>query len=169
MWLIVLLARLSKPSIRVTHPTMTVLPMKAQNLMPMQDLVLVNLMNTEEGKNEAPKAHPKVTHHMFLSKLMQLSHLSDLTHSLHLVGQFSLLIGKKKKIKLYQVQLKVIIMQIHGVLVPILLLIHSRDRLAMSLVTTRKLMIQKYPLVQGSLYGRTQSQASCFYFKLTRD
>ena len=84
--------------------------------------------DNEESEDEVPKAHPKATHYKFLSKLMQSSHLSDFTRSLHLVGQLSLLIAAKKQVRLYQVRLKVIITQKHGVLVPTLLWIHTRDR-----------------------------------------
>ena len=147
----------------------TVLLMKAQNPMPIQDLVLADRTHLEESEDEAPKVHPKATNQAFLSKLMQSSHLSDITLSLQLVGQFAQPLAPKITVKLYQVRLKVIIMQIHGVLAPILLWIHTRDRLAMSLVTTRKLIIQKYALVQGSLYGLTRLKANCIYFKLTSD
>ena len=139
------------------------LPMKVQNLMPMQDLTLVNQIITVESEDEAPEAHPKTTHNAFLSKLMQLSHLSDLAHSLHLVGQFSLPIASKKKVKLYQVRLKVITMQTHGVLAPILLWTCMQDRLAMSPVITRKLMTQKFPFVQGSLYGHSQQSVEAAF------
>ena len=59
----------------------------------MQDPVLINRIHTEESKDEAPKEHPKVTHHSFL--LMQSSHLSNSMPSLQLVEQFSPPIAKK--------------------------------------------------------------------------
>ena len=67
--------------------------------------ILVDRTQLEESVylDEAPEAHPMATNQAFLSKLMQLSHLSDITLSLQLGRQFSQLLAPKKTVKLYQV------------------------------------------------------------------
>ena len=80
----------------------TVLLMKAQNLMPIQDLLLVDRTQLEESVDldEAPEAHPMATNQAFLSKLMQSSHLSDITLSLQFVGRFNQPLAPKETVKL---------------------------------------------------------------------
>ena len=80
----------------------TVLLMKAQNLMPIQDLLLVDRTQLEKSVDldEAPEAHPMATNQAFLSKLMWSSHLSDITLSLQLVGQFYQPLAPKETVKL---------------------------------------------------------------------
>ena len=95
-------AKLYNISPRMTHSMTTVLLMKAQNPMPMQELLLVERSQLEESVdlNEAPKAHPMATNQAFLSKLMQSSHLSDITLFLQLVGQFNQPLAPKETVKL---------------------------------------------------------------------
>ena len=64
--------------------------------------ILVDRTQLEESVylDEAPEAHPMATNQAFLSKLMQLSHLSDITFSLQLVGQFNQSLAPKDIVKL---------------------------------------------------------------------